>query len=410
MTASLHRLSNGLTIVADPMPGAQSAAVGIYAGVGSRFEPDGKGGLAHMVEHMVFKGAGSRNARAIAEEIEDVGGQLNAWTSRDQTVFHARTLRADVPLALELIADLIRAPHFDADELEREKGVILSELGEIHDSPEDLAGDLLFEAAFAGQPFGRPVIGTEQSIRAFSRGDLTGWTERQLTPDRLLLVATGAVEDDQLLRLAEQLFGDMAASPSLPPELAHFTGGQKIDRRQFEQAHWSLAYPSVPAADPAMPATTLFTQALGGGMSSRLFQQLREERGLCYSVYAWTHGFADGGMVAITAATDRADAAISLQLAREVIQQTAETLTEAELTRARAQVEASLLMSLETVQGRADHHARSVELFGRIVAVDEVLAELRAVDVPAARLTGERLLGGPVALASVGGGALALAA
>jgi predicted Zn-dependent peptidase len=410
MSARLHRLGNGLSILVDPMTGAQSAAIGLYAGVGSRFEAEGKGGLAHMVEHMVFKGAGNRDARAIAEAIEDVGGQLNAWTSRDQTVFHARTLGADVPLAVELIADLVRAPTLDADDLEREKGVILSELGEIHDTPEDLAGDLLFEAAFADQAFGRPVIGIEASIRGFKRQDLAGWTTGQLTPDRLMLVATGAVDEDRLLQLAEARFGDMGASAPLGPELATFTGGQRIDGRRSEQAHWSFALPAPPAAHPDMPAFTLFTQAVGGGMSSRLFQQLREERGLCYSVYAWVQGFADCGLFAVSAATDRADAPASLALAREVVARAADDLGEAELNRARAQLEASLLMSLETVQGRADHHARSLELFGRLVAIEEVLAELRAVDVAAARAAGQQLLAGPVALASVGGGALALAA
>ncbi len=410
MSARVHRLGNGLSIVVDRMADAQSASVGLYAGVGSRFEADSKGGLAHMVEHMVFKGAGSRDARALAEAIEDVGGQLNAWTSRDQTVFHARTLGADVPLALELIADLVRAPRFDEDDLEREKGVILSELGEIHDTPDDLAGDLLFEAAFLDQPFGRPVIGTEASIQGFDRTDLQSWIDRQLTPERLMLVATGAIDEDHLLQLAEQRFGDMPSTAGEPPASARFTGGELIDRRRSEQAHWSFALPAPLATDPAMPACTLFTQAVGGGMSSRLFQQLREDRGLCYSVYAWVQGFADCGLFAVSAATDRSDAPASLALAREVVARAAEELGQGELNRARAQVEASLLMSLETVQGRADHHARSVELFGRIVPVDEVLGELRAVDLNTARQAGQQLLAGPIALSSVGGGALAVAA
>ena len=410
MSARLHRLANGLSIIVDPMPGAQSAAVGLYAAVGSRSEPDGKGGLAHMVEHMVFKGAGSRGARAIAEAIEDVGGQLNAWTARDQTVFHARVLPADVPLAIELIADLVRAPEFDPIELEREKGVILSELGECRDNPEDLVGDLLFEAAVAGQPIGRPVIGCEDSIRGFVRDDLTGWMEGELTASRLLLVATGAVDEDSIPALAESRFGDMPPSPTRPLQKARFSGGQRFDRRSSEQAHWSLAFEGLPGADPHMPALSVFAQAVGGGMSSRLFQHLREERGLCYSVYAWTQGFADTGLFALSAATDRDDASESLALAKRVVEQAAADLSEAETARARAQIEAHLLMSLETVQGRADQHARSFELFGRLVPIEELLAEIRAVDAGAARVAGARLLEGPVALASVGGGKLALAA
>jgi predicted Zn-dependent peptidase len=410
MSARLHQLPNGLAAIVDPLPGAQSAAVGLYAAVGSRSEPDGKGGLAHMVEHMVFKGAGTRDARAIAEAIEDVGGSLNAWTSRDQTAFHARTMPEDVPLAVELIADLLRAPRFDPHELEREKGVILSELGECRDTPEDLAGDLLFEAAFGGQPLGRPVIGTEVSVRGFTRDDLTGWMSRQLVAPRLLLVATGAVDEHGILRLAEAQFGDMpsAEPPPVPP--ARFVGGERADRRAFEQAHWGLALAAPAGADPATPAASLFAQAVGGGMSSRLFQQLREERGLCYSVYSWLQGFADAGVFAVSAATDRGDAPAALALARQVIAEAAATLSEAELARARAQFEAQLRMQLETVQGRADHHARAFELFGRIVPLEEAIAELRAVDVAAARAAGEQLLAGPAALASVGGGSLALAA
>ena len=410
MSADLHRLPNDLSIIVDPMPGARSAAVGLYAAVGSRSEPEGKGGLAHMVEHMVFKGAGSRDARAIAEAIEDVGGQLNAWTARDQTAFHARTLPADVPLAIDLIADLVRAPRFDADELEREKGVILSELGECRDNPEELVGDLLFEAAFAGQPLGRPVIGCEESIRGFVRQDLAEWTQQKLTAPNLLLVASGAVDQEQILALAEQRFGDMPEATAAALPSAHFTGGERLDRRSSEQAHWSLAFAGMPGADSQMPALSIFAQAVGGGMSSRLFQQLREERGLCYSVYAWTQGFADTGLFAVNAATDRADARESLSLARKIVEQAAIDLSETEVARARAQIEAHLLMSLETVQGRADHHARSFELFGRLVPLEEALSELRAVNAVAARDVGARLFDSPPALACVGGGKLALAA
>lgn len=407
MTAQLHTLANGLSLIVDPMPGAQSAAVGLYAAVGSRAEPDGRGGLAHMVEHMVFKGAGTRNARAIAEAIEDVGGQLNAWTARDQTVFHARTLAADVPLAIELIADLVRAPRFDPDELEREKGVILSELGECRDNPEDLVGDLLFEAAYPGQPLGRPIIGCEDSIRAITRADLNRWMAEELVAPRLLLVATGAVQPETILKLAGERFGDMPTTELPSGSPASFGGGRRVDERSFEQAHWSVAWPGLPATDPQMPALSVFAQAVGGGMSSRLFQQLREERGLCYSVFAWTQGFADTGIFAVGAATDRGDAVQSLALAQGIVEQAAADLGEAEVARARAQIEAHLLMSIETVQGRADQHARAHELFGRLVPAEELLAEVRAVDAAAARRAGERLLAGPLALASVGGGALA---
>jgi predicted Zn-dependent peptidase len=402
VTAELHRLANGITVAVDPLTGAESIALGLFAKVGSRSEPEPLSGLAHLVEHMVFKGAGGRDTRALAEAIEDVGGSLNAWTARDQTAFHGRALAKDLPLVGELIADLVRAPHFDEAHLEREKQVILSEIGESVDSPEDLVHDHLFEAAFDGQAIGRSVLGREASVRAATREDCVAWIEQQFVPSRLVLAASGKVDAGELLGLAERLFGDMAAKPEPAIEPARFTRGLRNDRRVFEQAHWCLALPGLRSADPRVPALSIFVQALGGGTSSRLFQELREERGMAYSIYAWAHGFADTGLVGIGCAADQPRAAESIALAREVLGQTAETLTEQEIQRARAQIEAGLLMGQETPQGRADHLARSVEIFGRIVPLDEIIADLRAVDVTGARAAGAALLEGPVAVASVG--------
>ena len=409
MSGERHVLSNGVTVAVDPLPGAESIALGLYASVGSRSEPERLGGLAHLVEHMVFKGAGGRDTRALAEVIEDVGGSLNAWTARDQTVFHGRALARDLPLVAGLIADLVRAPHFDEEHLEREKQVILSELGESVDSPDDLVHDHLFEAAFEGQAIGRPVLGTEASVCAATRRDCFDWLGRQFSPSRLILAASGKVEADAVLRLAEQLFGDMEPREIPEMEAARFTGGARNDRRSFEQAHWCLAFEGLAASDPGNPALGVFVQALGGGTSSRLFQELREERGLAYSIYSWNQAFADCGLVGIGCAAERERAAESVRLARDVLAATADGLNEAELSRARAQMEAGLLMALETVQGRADHMARSIDVFGRILPLDELLAQVRAVTIADARTAGRALIDGPVAVASVGA-KLALAA
>jgi predicted Zn-dependent peptidase len=407
--AELTRLANGVTVAIDPMPDAQSAAIGLYAGVGSRSEPDGKGGLAHLVEHMVFKGARGRDARAIAEAIEDVGGSLNAWTARDQTVFHARTLAPDVGLALELIADLVRAPKLDEAELEREKLVILSELGECLDAPDDLIHDHLFEAAFGKQPLARPVLGREASIRSLGRADCVQWLEEQYRPERLIVAAAGKVDPGHVLMLSEALFGDLEEAPAPELEPAHFSGGTKSDQRAAEQTHLAFAFPGLAASDPSAPALSLFAQAVGGGMSSRLFQELREERGLAYSIYSWTQGFADTGIFAVNLSTDKARADEAVALAAETVERAAADLSDAELKRARAQIEASILMALETPQGRADAMARSIEIFARIMTPEEMLAELRGVDVVAARAAGQMLLNGPRAHTSIGG-KLALAA
>ena len=405
----MHVLANGLTVAVDPLPGAESVAVGLYASVGSRSEPERLAGLAHLVEHMVFKGAGGRDTRALAEVIEDVGGSLNAWTARDQTVFHGRALARDLPLVAGLIADLVRAPHFDAEHLEREKQVILSELGEATDAPDDLVHDHLFEAAFDRQALGRPVLGSQRTIVAVTQQDCRDWLGREFVPSRLVLAASGKVDAAQLLSLAERLFGDIATADPPPVAPAQFTGGVRNDPRSFEQAHWCLAFAGLPASDPLLPALGLFVQALGGGTSSRLFQELREEHGLAYSIYAWNQAFADTGLVGIACAAERRQAARSVELTRDLLAATADGLTQAELDRARAQVEASLLMSLETAQGRADQMARSIEVFARIVPLDELLSQIRGVTVEEAREVGRALLDGPAAVASVGA-KLALAA
>jgi len=409
MSGEMHVLANGLTVAVDPLPGAESVAVGLYASVGSRSEPERLAGLAHLVEHMVFKGAGGRDTRALAEVIEDVGGSLNAWTARDQTVFHGRALARDLPLVAGLIADLVRAPHFDAEHLEREKQVILSELGEATDAPDDLVHDHLFEAAFDRQALGRPVLGSQRTIVAVTQQDCRDWLGREFVPSRLVLAASGKVDAAQLLSLAERLFGDIAPADPPPVAPAQFTGGVRNDPRSFEQAHWCLAFAGLPASDPLLPALGLFVQALGGGTSSRLFQELREEHGLAYSIYAWNQAFADTGLVGIACAAERRQAARSVELARDLLAATADGLTQAELDRARAQVEASLLMSLETAQGRADQMARSIEVFARIVPLDELLSQIRGVTVEEAREVGRALLDGPAAVASVGA-KLALAA
>jgi predicted Zn-dependent peptidase len=358
---------------------------------------------------MVFKGARGRDARTIAEAIEDVGGVLNAWTSRDQTSFHARTLAPDVGLALELIADLVRAPTLNEDELEREKLVILSELGECLDAPDDLIHDRLFEAAFGDQPLARPVLGTEPTIVGLTRQDAVDWLEQQYRPDRLVISAAGKVDPGHILHLAEALFGDLESIAVSEVGLATFLGGIKSDRRSAEQTHLALAFQGLRASAAAAPALSLFAQAVGGGMSSRLFQELREDRGLAYSVYAWTQGFSDTGLFAVNLAADKARATEALNLSLEIIERAAAELTQAELDRARAQIEAGIQMALETPQGRADAMARSIEIFGRIMPVEEMLTELRAVDVAAARDAGTAMLEGPRAIASIGG-KLALAA
>jgi predicted Zn-dependent peptidase len=403
MSARLHRLPNGLTVAVEPMAGIETVAIGLYADAGARSEPAGLSGLAHMVEHMVFKGAGGRSAKGIAEAIEDRGGSLNAWTARDHTVFQARLLADDLELGARIIADLARSPDLDADELERERSVVLSELGEARDTPDDIIFDHLQGAAFPGQPLGLPVLGDEATIAAIDVPAMRAWIEGQYKPDGLVLCAAGKVDEDVVLRLAESLFGDMApgAAPGPPP--ARFSGGTHHDRRRFDQLHVAIGFEGLGHRHPDLHALSLYSSAAGGGMSSRLFQQVREERGLAYSIYSWAQPYAETGLFGVYCAAARGDAGRALELTRRILVETAEDLTQAELDRARAQAKAGLLMGLESVATRADHLARSIQIHGRIVPVAESVAELDAVSVAQARAAGARALASGEALATVGG-------
>ncbi|MDP8913727.1 MAG: insulinase family protein, partial [Pseudomonadota bacterium] len=315
----LTTLPSGLRVASRHMPGIETAAVGLYADTGSRYEPARLNGIAHLFEHMVFKGAGGRSAREISEAIEDVGGDLNASTDRDGTNFMASVMAEHIPLGIELIADMILRPHFTEAELEREKDVVLQELGEARDTPSDIIFDDLQSAAFADQPLGRSVLGDEESIESIIVEDLHDWRRGQYRSGSLALVAAGKVDHDQLVALAEGFFADLPTGTNLPPQPASFTGGDRVGRTGSDQAHLALGFSGPAQLDDDYFAARLFADAVGGGMSSRLFQQLREDRGLAYTVYASLYPWRDAGLLAIYAATARRQSAAAAQLIEEII-------------------------------------------------------------------------------------------
>jgi predicted Zn-dependent peptidase len=351
---------------------------------------------------MVFKGAGGRSAREISEAIEDVGGDLNACTDRDGTNFTASVLAEHVPLAVELIADLIQRPHFASADLEREKDVVLQELGEARDTPNDIIFDDLWSAAFDNQPLGRPVLGDETSIEAITLEDLHDWRRGQYRAGSLYLVAAGKVAHDELVALAAERFADLPAGALSDPEPARFTGGARVGRAKAEQAHLALAWPAPAQLADDYFAARFFSDIVGGGMSSRLFQQVREERGLAYSIYSQVHPYSDAGLFYIYAATARRESASAAQLIEDVLADAARTATPRELERVRTQARAGLLMSVESPWGQAHYLARQLSLFGRLVDPAEVLAELNAVTLNQVRAAGAAMLAGPRARATIG--------
>lgn len=403
MDVEITRLANGLTVVSDPMPQLETVACGVWVDCGARHETRAQMGISHMIEHMAFKGTARRSARAIAEEIEAVGGYLNAYTGREQTAFHARVMKADVPLAIDILADILTAPVFDPDEMERERQVVMQEIGQARDTPDDIVFDHLQTTAFPDQPMGWPVLGNEESVGAFNREDLKTYMGANYRAEAMTLIASGAVEHAEIVKLAEEKFAGLAPGACPKPQGARYCGGDLRLKEDHEQVHVAYGFPGVASADTGIYAAQVYVTALGGGMSSRLFQEVREKRGLCYSVYAFAHAFADGGLIGIYAGTGEEEAGeLSAVVAGEMAA-LAEAASEAEVTRAKAQLKFGFMMGLERPSARAEQIASQLLAYGRVLTTEELIRMLDAVDLSAVRRFGTRVMEtGVPALAALG--------
>jgi predicted Zn-dependent peptidase len=405
MSVEVTRLPTGLVVVTDAMPHLETAALGIWVGSGSRNEQPDEHGISHLLEHMAFKGTTRRTARQIAEEIEAVGGDLNAATSIETTAYYARVLRADVPLALDVLSDILADPTFDSEELRREQNVIVQEIGAAEDAPDDVIWDKLQETAFAGQSIGRSILGTPATVRSFDRLRLSAYLQRHYRSPAMVVVAAGAVEHRAVLAEVERRFASFAGPRAPTPEPARFIGGSRIETRDLEQVHIALAMHGLPHRDPNLPSLQVFTNVLGGGMSSRLFQEVREQRGLCYAIYAFHAPYSDIGMFGLYSGTDAADVPELMRVVVSEINAAAESINEAEVARAKAQMKAGLLMALESSTARAEQLARQIFNWGRPVPLEELVGKIDAVTVESARAAGRALIArGRPAIAALGPG------
>jgi predicted Zn-dependent peptidase len=406
MSVEVTRLPSGLVVVTDVMPHLETAALGVWVGSGSRNEQPDEHGISHLLEHMAFKGTSRRTARQIAEEIEAVGGDLNAATSIETTAYYARVLRADVPLALDVLADILTDPTFESEELRREQNVIVQEIGATEDTPDDLIWDKLQETAFTGQSIGRPILGTPATVRSFDRARLAAYLARNYRSPSMVVVAAGAVEHRAVVTEVERRFATFAGPRPPMSEPARFIGGPRIETRDLEQVHIALAMSGLPHRDPNLPSLQVFTNVLGGGMSSRLFQEVREQRGLCYAIYAFHAPYSDIGMFGLYAGTDAADVTELMRVVVGEINGAAETINEAEVARAKAQMKAGLLMALESSTARAEQLARQMINWGRPIPLEELVEKIEAVTVESARAAGRVLVArGRPAIAALGPGA-----
>jgi predicted Zn-dependent peptidase len=403
VTVRQDTLSNGFRIVTERMPGLQSAAIGLWVGVGGRHETVDQNGIAHFLEHMAFKGTARRTSLQIAEAIEDVGGYINAYTSREVTAYYARVLEADVALALDVIADIVLNPAFDPDEIEVERGVILQEIGQAHDTPDDVIFDWLQEQSYHDQPLGRTILGPSDRVSAFTRNDLARFVGEHYGPGQMILSAAGAVDHDQLVRLSEGLFGDLTPKSEALVTPARFTGGEMRQAKTLEQAHFALAFESPGYRDDDIYTAQIYASALGGSMSSRLFQEVRETRGLCYTIFAQAGAYADTGTTTIYAGTSGGQIAELAGITIDEMKRAAEDMTEAEIERARAQMKAGLLMGLESPSNRAERLARLVQIWDKVPPLEDTVARIEAVDAAALRRFAEWLAcDAPAAMALYG--------
>ncbi|MEM6895900.1 MAG: pitrilysin family protein [Pseudomonadota bacterium] len=379
MTLETHTLPNGFRIVTEHMEGLRSAAIGVWIAAGGRHERAEQNGIAHFLEHMAFKGTERRSALQIAEAIEDVGGYINAYTSREMTAYYCRVLENDVPLALDVISDIVLNPVFDARELEVERGVILQEIGQSLDTPDDVVFDWLQETAFPDQPIGRSILGPSERVKSFSRDDLSTFVAEHYAPGQMILAATGAVDHDAIVREAERIFGHLEARKAQKMQSATFGGGARFEDKALEQVHFTLAFEGPDYRDPMIYTSQIFSTAFGGGMSSRLFQEVREKRGLCYTIFANAGAYADTGLTTFYAGTSGDQVAELARITMDELKRAADDMSAAEVARARTQMKAGLLMGLESPSNRAERLARMTAIWGRVPPIDEVLRSIDSV-------------------------------
>jgi len=395
-------LANGFRVATDRMDSVETTSLGVWAGVGTRNEPAEHNGVAHLLEHMAFKGTRRRSARDIVVEIEDVGGFLNAYTGREQTAYYAKVLADDTPLVVDILADILQNSIFDADELTRERAVVLQEIGQSEDTPDDIIFDHFQEIAFPDQAMGRPVLGRAEIVRELPRDIVAGYMASRYRAGQMVLAASGQLDHDALVAMAEKLFSGLPGGAVPPTEGARYAGGDGRFDRELEQVHLALGFHGVTYTDPDYYAAAVLSQLLGGGMSSRLFQEIREKRGLVYSIHSFTSSYADGGIFGIYAGTGEKEVAELLPVVCDELAKLPDDLTEPEVKRAAAQLRAATLMSREKPSARCEQLASQLLIYGRPIPPAEAVARIDAVTIDDLKRLARRLTQSAPTLTTLG--------
>ena len=402
MSVRESTLANGMRVVSHAMDTVESVSVGIWVAAGARNERPEINGVSHLLEHMAFKGTERRSARAISEEIEAVGGHLNAHTTREYTAYYAKTLKEDLELAVDIIADIVQHPVFDAEELERERAVILQEIHLSQDTPDDVVFDTFQEIAYPGQALGRPILGSAEKVGAMPRQAVIDYMGDHYGASAMVLAAAGRLDHERLVGQAEEAFRDLKAGAGVPDEPARYAGGESLEERDLEQVQVVIGYDGIAYADDDFYPASVFSTLFGGGMSSRLFQEIREKRGLVYSIYTFLPCFSDGGLFGVYAGTGEREVRDLIPLIADEIGKVRESVGDEEVERARAQLRASTLMSLESTSARSEQLARQMMVFGRLLPIEEIIAKIEAVDTAQVKAVARRLTESKPTMAALG--------
>ena len=402
MSVNVTTLDNGLRIVSDRMESVETVSVGAWVEAGTRDEPAAINGISHVLEHMAFKGTQRRDAYAIAEEIEAVGGHLNAYTSREHTAYYAKILKDDLNLAIDLLSDILQHSVMDEVELSREQAVIVQEIHQAHDTPDDIVFDHFQETAYPNQSMGRPVLGTAELVEGLTREDVLDYMRGYYSAPRIIISAAGKLDHDAFAKSVEIAFDSLPDHNDIPREQANYTGGEFREARPLEQVHVLFGMDGILFEDPDFHAASAFSTLFGGGMSSRLFQEVREKRGLAYSIYSFLSCFSDGGMFGVYAGTGEREAEQLMPLICDEFEKVCGDVSEDEVTRARTQLKAGMMMALESTSSRCEQLARQMAVFGRPIPLTETIAKIDAVDATSVRRVAARLYAGPPTLTSLG--------
>jgi len=385
-------LKNGLRIITTNRPNSESVSLGFWVKSGSAAEKKEENGISHFIEHMVFKGTKTRNSRQISEEIENVGGQNNAYTSREITSFYAKVLKEDVKIAFDLLSDLILNPTFPENEMKKEKEVVVQEIKQNKDIPDDLIFDFFQKCAYPDQPLGRTILGPEKNVRSMSSSQMFNFMKNHYAAENIVLAAAGNIDHNRLAKMAEESFSDFRAKKNFETSHAKYIGGCNITKKDIEQTHMMLGFEGVGHGDerffPMMTLSTLF----GGGMSSRLFQEIREKLGLVYSIYSFSNSHSETGLFGIYAATD-ADGLCKMipVLSDEIKKIQNDLVSPEELKRAKAQLKAGIFMSLESSSVAAEMIARHHLVFGHLIQSEEIIEKIEAITAEDIRKTAQQV-------------------